>query len=355
VMRTFFTGSFRKPRELTWMVGVAMLALALPEGYAGYSMVDDLLSGMGLAIGYGVGLSIPLLGGPLTVLLFGGPMPGGGVLFSRLFILHVFVMPVAIGSLIALHLILIMRTHHAQFPGPGRRESNVVGTPMWPGYALRSLGLFAATAGALFAVGGLVQINPIWEWGPYEPWLATNGAQPDWYLGWLIGALRLVPGFDVHVWGRTLIPNPFWGGALFPGGLIGLLFVWPWIERWWTRDRAIHHLLDRPRDSPRRTAIGVAVFVLTLVVQVAGSTDRIYFALGIDYQAQIWAFRAALFVAPALAYAITRRICADLRRGGRHPLRGVPGSVVRRNAAGGFDVHDAEPSSDEEVSVDRVT
>src|SRR5436305_2326287 len=59
LLRVFFTGAFRKPRELTWLIGLAMLMLTLPEGYLGYSLVDDLLSGMGLAIGYGVAASVP--------------------------------------------------------------------------------------------------------------------------------------------------------------------------------------------------------------------------------------------------------------------------------------------------------
>ena len=106
---------------------------------------------------------------------------------SRLYILHVFVLPAVMAALIAAHLALVVRQHHTQFRGPGRREGNVVGTPMWPGYALRSLGLLFAVAAVLVLLGGLVQINPVWQWGPYELDRATNGAQPDWYLGWLIG------------------------------------------------------------------------------------------------------------------------------------------------------------------------
>ncbi len=199
LLRVFFTGAFRKPRELTYLVGLAMLMLALLEGYLGYSMVDDLLSGMGLAIGYGVALSMPLIGGNLGLALWGAPYPGDPSFESRMFIAHVFLLPIAIGTLIAIHVALIAARHHTQFRRlPGQSERRLVGVPTFPGQAPRSLALMVAVAAVLVLLGGLVQINPIWLWGPYETALGTNGAQPDWYLGWLIGGLRLVPWFRRH-------------------------------------------------------------------------------------------------------------------------------------------------------------
>jgi hypothetical protein len=123
------------------------------------------------------------------------------------------------------------------------------GTPLWPGYALRATGLLFAVAGVLFLLGGLVQINPVWQYGPF-----ANGAQPDWYLGWLIGALRLMPPREIHVFGYTAIPNPFFGGILFPGIVFTALYAWPALERRITKDHARHDRLDRPRDNPWRTA-----------------------------------------------------------------------------------------------------
>ena len=156
LMRVFFSGAFRKPRELNYAVGVTMLMLALLEGFAGYSLPDDLLSGMGLVIAYGVALSVPLIGGQLANLIWDGRFPGSDAFFGRLFIAHVFILPAIIGTLIAVHMAMIMRQHHAQFPGPGRQERNVVGTPLWPGYALRTLGWFAAVTAVIVLLGGLV-------------------------------------------------------------------------------------------------------------------------------------------------------------------------------------------------------
>jgi ubiquinol-cytochrome c reductase cytochrome b subunit len=307
LVRIFFTGAFRKPRELNYLVGVTLLALAVLEGFLGYSLIDDLLSGMGLAIAYGVAMALPLVGGDVAHTIWGGEFPGE-VIQSRLYIGHVFLLPAVIATLIALHLTLIVRTRHTQFRDPPASERHVVGTPMWPGYALRSLALLAFVAGVLFALGGLIQVNPIWQWGPYQPWLGTNGAQPDWYLGWLIGALRIAPPVDVVVGGYTVIPEPFWGGVFFPSVVFGVLYLWPWLEqRLITRDLSRHELLDAPRDNPRRTAIGAAFFAWVVTVFAAGAADRIFLSVGVPYDTQVWLFRAAIFVVPAVVYFLARR------------------------------------------------
>jgi ubiquinol-cytochrome c reductase cytochrome b subunit len=337
LFRVFFTGAFRKPRDVNWIVGVTMMGLAVFEGFAGYSLPDDLMSGMGLAIAYSVAMSIPILGASAAFLVWGGEFPGSHAFEPRLFIVHVLIVPVILAVLISIHLAIVIRQKHSQFPGPGRREDNVVGTPLWPAYALRSGGLLLAVAGVLVLLGGLVQINPIWQWGPYEPALATNGAQPDWYLGWLIGALRLMPGFDVVVFGHTLIPNPFFGGVLFPLFCFGVLYLWPAIERRVTRDRARHDLLDRPRDNPWRTAVGAAFFSWVVTIFVAGAADRLLVSVGFPYEGQVWFFRIAALVVPVLVFVVTRRICRELRAAEAHPVRGFTGSVVRRTPTGAYE------------------
>jgi ubiquinol-cytochrome c reductase cytochrome b subunit len=314
LMRVFFTGAFRKPRDINWMIGVTILALAVLEGFAGYSMPDDLLSGMGLAIAYGVAMSIPVVGANLAFLIWGGEFPGSEDFVTRLFILHVFVVPAVLALLIGVHLAIIVRQHHAQFREPGHREDNVVGAPMWPAYALRSTGLLCAVVAVLVLLGGLVQINPIWQWGPFDPSVGTNGAQPDWYLGWLIGALRMMPGFDIHFWGHTWVPNPFFGGVLFPLLVFGALYAIPVLDRRLRRDHATYHLLDRPRDVPRRTALGAAFFSAVTLVFVTGAADRILITFGMSYTTQIWVARVAFFVLPVIVYLVTVRICRELRR-----------------------------------------
>ncbi|MGI8749731.1 MAG: cytochrome bc1 complex cytochrome b subunit [Thermoleophilaceae bacterium] len=351
LLRIFYTAAFRKPRELNYMVGLTLLGVAILEGYLGYSLLDDLLSGMGLAIGYGTALSIPLVGGPTGALIWNGQFPGGDAFFPRMFFAHVFLIPALITVLISVHLAMIVRQRHSQFRGPGRRQANVVGSPLWPSYALRSAGFFAATAAVLFLAGGLVQINPIWQWGPFEPYLGENGAQPDWYLGWLIGALRLMPNVELNVFGHTIVPNPFFGGLLFPTVVFGVLYAWPWIERrYLSRDYRRHDLLDRPRDNPRRTAFATAFLVWVATVFLAGSADRLFLAFGVSYEVQAQIFRVLFFLAPVVAYVATLRICQDLSRRG-HPLRKVSGMVVRRNAEGGFEA--APPASASPLPTDH--
>jgi ubiquinol-cytochrome c reductase cytochrome b subunit len=351
LIRVFFTGAYRKPRDLNYYIGLTMLGLAILEGFAGYSLVDDLLSGMGLAIANGVALSIPLIGGQMASTVWGGQFPGSSTFFSRLEIVHVFIIPATLATLIGAHLAMIMRQHHSQFPGPGRRERNVVGTPLWPAYALRSIGLLLAVAGVLFMMGALIQINPIWQWGPYHPYLSENGAQPDWYIGWLIGALRLMPNWELVIAGRTIIPEPFWGGVAFPGFVFAVLYAWPALERRFTRDQRRHDLLDRPRDHPVRIAIGAAFFSWVVIIFAVGATDRVFFRLHISYSGQIHVWRIGIWVVPVVVFFVARGIARALARSEMHPLRGWQGEIVHRDRWGaithieiGDDGHDPPPS-----------
>jgi ubiquinol-cytochrome c reductase cytochrome b subunit len=301
LIRVFFTGAYRKPRELTYLIGILMLFTALLEGYLGYSLVDDLLSGMGLAIGYGVALSLPFVGANLALLIWGHPFPGDPSFWSRMYIGHVLILPLLIGGLLAAHLALVASRHHTQFQRKSvPSERKVVGIPAFPGQAPRSLGLMIAVAGVLVLLGGLVQINPVWLWGPYHVYDGTNGAQPDWYLGWLIGALRLVP-------------NPFWGGVLFPLVVMGALMLWPWLERRATGDRRAHNVLQRPRDAPVRTGIGAGFLTWVVMIFMAGASDRALVFLGISYISQIWFYRVAVWIVPVLVGLVAWRFCLALK------------------------------------------
>jgi ubiquinol-cytochrome c reductase cytochrome b subunit len=250
--------------------------------------------------------------------LFDGMFPGSPKLWPRMYIAHVLIFPILIGLLLGAHLLLVAMRHHTQFRSKkAQTERTIVGVPAWPGQAPRSLGLMVGTAGFLFLLGGLVQINPVWLWGPYHVGASTNGAQPDWYLGWLIGALRLVPGFDLVIDHRTLIPNPFWGGVLVPSIVFGVLFLWPWLERKLARDHEPHNLLQRPRDNPWRTAIGAATVAWVFVVFAAGSADRVDVLFGLNYENQIDVYRIVVWAVPALVLLIAHRTCRELQAGER--------------------------------------
>jgi ubiquinol-cytochrome c reductase cytochrome b subunit len=318
--RVFFTGAFRKPRELNWMIGVTMLILVLANGFAGYSLLDDLLSGTGLRIAYAIVESIPVVGTWLASLVWGGEYPGTAII-HRLFVLHVFVVPGAIAVLLAGHLALIWHQKHTQFPGPGRTEHNVVGSRMFPSYATKSISLFFGVFAVLCLLGGLFQINPVWFWGPYHPEKVAIVAQPDWYVGWLEGALRIMPPWEIRA-GGYMVPNPFFPGVLLPGLTFVALYLYPFIERRFTRDQAFHHLLDRPRFHPVRTALGVSVLTFYTLVFLAGSDDVMAAKFHVSYNAIVWFLRFAIFVLPAVSGAVALFWCRGLAAGTREAVHG---------------------------------
>jgi quinol---cytochrome-c reductase cytochrome b subunit len=318
VSRVFFTGAFRRPRELNWIVGVTLLLLTLANGFLGYSLLDDLLSGTGLRIAYSMAESIPVIGLWTASLFFGGEFPTTSMI-PRMFFLHVFVVPAAIAGLLGIHLALIWRQKHTQFPGRRQREDNVVGSRLWPTYAARSVALLLGVFGVLALLGGLVQINPVWLWGPYDPATVTQAAQPDWYVGWLEGALRLFPNWEVNAFGYQ-IPNPFFPGVLLPLLTFAGLYVYPFVERRLTGDDQEHELLDRPRDRPFRTAFGAGVLTFYVVLFVAGSHDVLATWVGLSVQAVTWVLRVLLFVLPVVVGVVAHRWCLDLAEGRNEPV-----------------------------------
>ncbi len=331
--RIFFTGAFRRPRELNYLIGLGLLLFALGEGITGYSLPDDLLSGTGLRIIDSVMQSIPFVGPWVASLFFGGEFPTPEIL-SRLFVFHVMLLPGLLVGGISVHLALLWLQKHTQFRSSRTREDNVVGLPFWPGQVFRSLGLFFLTAAVVVLLAGLVQINPVWLYGPYAPYLAAVPAQPDWYVGWLEGALRLGLPIEPTILGVT-IPSPFVPGALIPGLLVGALVIWPFLEARLTHDHAEHHLLDSPWRSPIRTATGAAGVALFLVLTLAGGNDVLAVILDVPVEGLTVVFRFLLIVAPIVTWLVIYRLARDRRD--HVGSAGEPASVLLvRNAAGGF-------------------
>jgi ubiquinol-cytochrome c reductase cytochrome b subunit len=329
--RVFFTGAFRRPREINWVIGVTMLLLALLNGFTGYSLPDDLLSGTGLRIMYSVILSVPLLGPWAAFLLFGGEFPAEQIL-GRLFVLHIFLVPVILGALLGAHLALVWHQKHTQFPEPGHTEANVVGSRLWPTYALKSVGLFFLVAAVLTGLGGLVQINPVWLYGPFDPSQVTSPAQPDWYLGWLEGALRLFPNWEIRAFGLE-IPEPFFPAVLVPGVTFAVLYAWPFLERLMTKDQAEHHLLDRPRDRPVRTAFGAGTLTFYASLFAAASNDLVAHWFELDIETVTWFFRVLVLVLPPAVALLTFLVCSALRDAGDVRLTHLPLSSLWRPGA----------------------
>jgi ubiquinol-cytochrome c reductase cytochrome b subunit len=309
--RLFFTGAFRRPRRLNWAIGVTMALLALASGFFGLALADDLISGTGVRVAQGFGLSVPVIGPALTHLLFGSDFPSD-TMTRNFYWLHVLVLPLMIGGLLAVHLLLVFVQTHTQFPGSRQREDNVVGDRAWPLYLGKSVALLLGVFGVLVAMGGVAQINPIWQYGPYDPASASVPAQPDWYLQFVEGALRVAPPITIEVAGYA-ISTPFLSGVVFPLSVFALLYLWPFIEERATGDRAQHHVLDRPRDRPVRTAIGTGALAFLVVLTMAGSHDLQGLWLGFDLQTMTWAYRIALLVVPLVAAATAWHVCRSLQ------------------------------------------
>jgi ubiquinol-cytochrome c reductase cytochrome b subunit len=339
MFRVFFTGAFRKPRELNWLIGLSLIALGIIEGFAGYSLPDDLLSGTGLRIADAIMLSIPVVGTWVSFLIFGGPFPGH-VIIGRFYIAHVLLIPAILAALIGAHLALVVRQKHTQFPGHGRTEDSVSGERVFPLYAAKAGGFFFIVFGVCAALGGLAQINPVWLFGPYQPAAVSSGSQPDWYMMFLDGSTRLFPSWEIRLWGHT-VPPLFWPTVVLPGILFTLAGAYPFIEAKMTKDRTKHHLLQRPRDVPVRTSLGCMAITFYLVLFLSGGNDLIAKAFDISLNAMTWGGRIALLTLPPIAYAVAYRVCLGLQRHDREVLEhGVETGVIKMLPSGEFiEVH----------------
>src|SRR3954467_8091097 len=331
--RVFFSGAFRKPRELNWMVGVTMLILAIFNGFSGYSLPDDLLSGTGLRIAFSIAQSIPLVGTWMAFLLFGGEFPSHRII-GRLFVTHTLIVPALLATLIGAHLAMVWHQKHTQFPGDGHTEDTVEGPKLWPTYAMKSVGLFFAVAAVLCLLGGLFQINPVWLYGPYHAAQVSSPAQPDWYMGWLEGALRLFPPWEIRAFGFE-VPNPFFPAVALAGLTFAGLYAWPFLEARVTGDHEVHHLLDRPRDHPVRTAFGAATLAFYVVLFFAASNDLLAKWLRVPVTEITTIFRVAVFVVPAVVGGVTHRLLRALARSGAARFSEMPRQALSSRKGGG--------------------
>ena len=350
MLRVFFTGAYRKPREINWLIGIGLFTLGLLEGLFGYSLPDDQLSGAGLRVFEGILQGIPIVGTYLAFFLFGGAFPGTAII-PRMYILHVLLVPGLILALITAHLFIMVHQKHTQMPGKGRTERNVVGQPMYPYFMAKGAAWFFFIFAALVLLATFAQINPVWLYGPYTPVAISSASQPDFYMGLLEGSLRIMPAWEWSFLGHTI---PF--SVLIPFILpltivLGGAAAWPFFERWATGDKAFHNVNDRPRNAPIRTATGVATMTFYAVLWIEGGNDVIADRFQIPLYTITWASRVLVFVGPAIAFVITRRICLALQRKDREELlHGYESGILKQLPNGAFvEVH--RPVSDERRAV----
>ncbi|OZB48445.1 MAG: ubiquinol-cytochrome c reductase cytochrome b subunit [Cellulomonas sp. 14-74-6] len=341
MMRIFFTGAFRKPREINWVIGFTLLVLGLAAGFSGYSLPDDVLSGNGLRIAQGITLAVPIIGTYASYALFGGEFPGTA-LIPRLFTVHVLLIPGLLLALVGLHLAFVFLQKHTQFPGSGRTNTNVVGYPLFPVYVAKAGGFFFVVFGVIALMAATMQINPVWNYGSYDPSPVSAGAQPDWYMLFLEGALRLMPGQVEVVLGSFTVPlNVIIPAMILPGILLGALALYPFIEAYASGDHREHHLLDRPRNATFRTSFGVSLLTAFFVLVLAGTNDLLATQFRLSLNDITWTLRFMVLVAPAIAFWVTKRICLGLQRRDRElVLHGHETGRIVRFASGEYiEVH----------------
>ncbi|SDK81476.1 ubiquinol-cytochrome c reductase cytochrome b subunit [Actinopolyspora mzabensis] len=330
MFRIFFTGAFRRPRETNWILGILLFITGMFEGFTGYSLPDDLLSGTGVRIASGITLSIPVIGTWLHWLLFGGEFIGDEII-PRFYLIHIFLLPGIILGLIAVHLALVWYQKHTQFPGVRRSESNVVGVRIMPVFAVKSGGFFALVVGVTAIMGGVFQINPIWNLGPYVASMVSAASQPDWYMMWTDGMGRLWPPWEVYLWGQATIPAPFFPLILGMTAVFTLALAYPFLERKLSGDEAHHNLLQRPRDVPVRTGLGAMAITFFLIVLLSGANDIIAFKFDLVLEATTWMGRIGVLLGPPAAYYIAYRSCIGLQRADRQVLEhGIETGIVKR-------------------------
>ena len=338
MLRIFFTGAFRRPREANWIIGCTLILLGMIEGFMGYSLPDDLLSGVGLRIMSAIILGLPLIGTWLHWAIFDGDFPSD-LMLDRFYILHVLVLPGIILALVAAHLLIVWFQKHTQFPGPGRAENNVVGVRIMPVFATKAIGMGLMVAGVLALMSGLLTINAIWNLGPYNPSQVSAGSQPDIYMLWTDGLARVMPAWELYI-GNHTIPGAFWV-MLMAGLMVAALFAYPFIEKKMTGDDAHHNLLQRPRDVPVRSGIGAMAITFFVLVTISGGNDHVAHFFQISLNAMTWIGRIGLFVLPPIAYYLTYRICVGLQRSDRDVLEhGIETGILKQLPNGSFiEVH----------------
>ncbi|MFK8846166.1 cytochrome bc complex cytochrome b subunit [Streptomyces sp. Ac-502] len=347
MMRVFFTGAFRKPREVNWLFGFLLLVLGMFTGFTGYSLPDDLLSGTGVRFIEGVILAMPLVGSYLQMFIFGGEFPGHDII-PRFFTVHVLLLPGIMLGLLVAHLILVFYHKHTQFPGAGKTNKNVVGMPLLPVYMAKAGGFFFLVFGVISVIAAVASINPVWAIGPYRPDQVSTGAQPDWYMGFAEGLVRVMPGWEWDIWGHTINFGVLIPILIFPLVLVAIA-VYPFVESWVTGDKREHHILDRPRNAPTRTGFGVAWLTAYLIMLIGGGNDLWATHFHLSLNALTWFVRIGFFVGPVVAFIVTKRICLGLQRRDRDKvLHGRESGIIKRLPHGEFiEVH--EPLNQEQL------
>jgi ubiquinol-cytochrome c reductase cytochrome b subunit len=328
--RVYFTGAFRRPRDLTWWIGLALFALALLNGFSGYCLPFDMRGGTAMRMLMTTLESVPWVGSWLATLVFGAPFPGPYIL-PRLYIEHVFVGPALIAVLIAAHLFLVVRLTHTEFPGPGRSSAIEVGARMWPDQTARTTTVALLVFGTCALLAAFFPVEAVQVYGPFQVLSSYPPLSPDWFVMWIEGAYRLLPRqLDFHLVGADFT-NPFYGAIVLPLVVFGGCAVYPFVDRRVYRDQYRgDHVLDRPRERPGRTAFGVGGLTFLVLLSFGDIDDRLASAFAVEVWQVHLVWGPVTLAVPALTFLI---VLLWLRSSRRHRRAIGPAPAAARRTA----------------------
>ena len=322
MLRVFFTGAYRNPRELNWVVGTGLAVLAMGAAYTGYALPFDEFAATATSIGYNLTVSVPLVGDFFGEIIFGGEFPTSATI-PRLYFLHVLIIPAAIAVGIAVHMVILIRQKHTEAPreddvsGGGRAvdrddDSVIVGLPAVPNQAAVSAVVFFLTAATLSALAGLLPVHNVAEYGPNDPASTPALIMPDWFLMWVYGFLKLLPEWMAFSVGPVHVSTEFLGGVFLPSLVFLAIVAWPFLDR----TDPVHFTAD-PLARPRQTAVGVAAVAFVMIASIAGMNNILAAqVLGTTTGVVNPVLTAALLGVPPLFGALTYLL---LRGGGDDP------------------------------------
>ncbi|MFB6139812.1 MAG: cytochrome bc complex cytochrome b subunit [Halosimplex sp.] len=339
MLRIFFTGAYRNPREPNWLVGTGLAVMSMGAAYTGYALPFDEFASTATGIGYNLAKSIPLVGATFSKLIFGGSYPSSATI-PRFYFLHVLIIPLTIAGLLAVHMVILVRQKHTEaerdgdVPGPEpdgtagdggtavgaegaadprtavdrEDDSVVVGLPAFPNQAAVSAVVFFLTLATLSLLAGFLPVHNVAAYGPNDPAGTPNLIMPDWFLMWVYGFLKLLPSWlSVHVPLLGEINAEFVGGILAPTLVIGVVAAWPFIDYY----RDPEHFALNPLDRPRQTAVGVFGVTFIMIASIAGMNNIAAEVLGTEtgpVNAVLW---WAIVGWPTLCAGITYALLRD--------------------------------------------
>jgi len=313
LLRVFFTAAYRKPRELNWVLGLVLLGATIAASFAGYLLPYDQFSVTATAIGYGIARSIPWVGPTVADFVFAGPFPSSATV-PRFYAYHVVWAPLLLSALIGLHLLVVLKQKHtelrSQVPPKGSADAAMIhGIPLWPEQTALMGVLLLLIMAVLAALAAFLPVHPSAFYGPPQP--ITPEVKPDWYLLWVYGALRLIPGTVSFRFLGATIGSEAIGAMLVPGILTIIILLVPWLDR----TQSSLYYAEHPAASPGRLALGLAVLTLFLALSLAGFGSELGLSVPV-----LWAITVLVPIAVGWgARALVRRESADATGSGRMP------------------------------------